>query len=73
MILGIFDEHGLGGDAKRELVEGLEAGLAWAERPDASNPERKLNFRREGSRRRPRAALWSGFGASSRLSLSRAS
>lgn len=28
MIFGLFDKHGLGDDAKRELEEGLEAGLA---------------------------------------------
>ena len=28
MILGLFDKHGLGDDVKRELEEGLEAGLA---------------------------------------------
>jgi hypothetical protein len=28
LILRIFDEHGLGDDAKRELEDGLEASLA---------------------------------------------
>jgi hypothetical protein len=38
MILGLFDKHGLGDDAKRELEEGLEAGLAGRNGRHAGGP-----------------------------------
>jgi hypothetical protein len=38
LILGLFDSYGLGDDAKRELEEGLEAGLAGRNGRHAAGP-----------------------------------
>jgi hypothetical protein len=38
LILGLFDKHGLGDDAKRELEEGFEAGLAGRNGQHAVGP-----------------------------------